>query len=240
MIAPVWIRASAVLLSIFGFTATAAASPMVSDVVALPSNLPASDASSLFSGNNKPTALLDQLNAGLFSQVPSGWTQVGSSDDSGGGPFTGNSNGTSGTLTFDSLVNGPFVIALKAGDDYAAYFFDSSFAGVTGVNFSTGGFPLNPAGNPPGLSHATLYVASTGTTTTTTTTNDPTTTTNSTSILTNPATTTTETSATNVITATGGVVPEPATLALWGLLGGGMALFGRRRKLARAAGRSAD
>ncbi|GAB4135449.1 MAG: hypothetical protein Tsb009_01730 [Planctomycetaceae bacterium] len=54
-------------------------------------------------------------------------------------------------------------LSLKAGNNYVLYFFDGSFMGVTGFNFSTIGFDdVHPGNNPPDLSHATLFTTSGG------------------------------------------------------------------------------
>ena len=107
-----------------------------------------------FVGNNK------NQQADVFAQLAAfggTWTAVGSSDDASFGPFTGNPNGTSGTLTFDNLLTGPFVLAIKAGNAFSLYYFLNSGAGVSSVNFTTAGVAINANDIPNGLSHATLY-----------------------------------------------------------------------------------
>jgi hypothetical protein len=68
-------------------------------------------------------------------------------------PFSGD---TSGTITIDPAVSGPFAIALKAGSatsdaGYSLYYFDGSFTDIGSLDYSG-----TPAGK--GLSHASLYV----------------------------------------------------------------------------------
>jgi hypothetical protein len=224
-------RALAVTAALLSAQA-AAADPMVTDAKAYDTGGTflgnAAAAEGPFAGNDKPTDLLDKLNNGLFPAVSSGWTLVGSSDE-GGGPFTGNPGGSTGTLTLDALLDGPFVIALKAGNQYAAYFFDASFLDVKSIDYFTGNFASNVNGQPQDLSHASLYVSSvsTGTNTSTATATATATATSSTSVV--------DATATSGATTGGGVVPEPATLALWGLVGGGLALCRRRKAAAEVA-----
>lgn len=107
-----------------------------------------------FVGNNKnqQADVLAQLAA--FGGT---WTTLGSSDDASFGPFTGNSSSTTGTLAFDNLLTGPFVLAIKAGNAFSLYYFLNSGAGVSSVNFTTAGVAINANDIPNGLSHATLY-----------------------------------------------------------------------------------
>jgi hypothetical protein len=107
-----------------------------------------------FVGNNKnqQADVLAQLAA--FGGT---WSALGSSDDASFGPFTSNPGGTSGTLTFDNLITGPFVLAIKAGNAFSLYYFLNGGAGLSSVNFTTAGVAINAIDNPNGLSHATLY-----------------------------------------------------------------------------------
>jgi hypothetical protein len=95
--------------------------------------------------------------AALSAFAPISWTNVGASDDTNFGPFTSGPSGTTGTLTFDMLITGPFALAIKAGDAFSLYYFLNAGPGVTSVNFTTVGTSLNAAGAPNGLSHASLY-----------------------------------------------------------------------------------
>lgn len=133
--------------------ATAFGSPMVSDVQALPSNQDATAAAGVFAGNDNN--LLSQLNAGLFPAFPADWVLVGKSDDASNGPFTSNPAVASGVLTLDSAIDGPVVLSLKASNAYVAYLFDDSFTGITGFVFDTSAIPF--AQNPHALSHASLF-----------------------------------------------------------------------------------
>jgi hypothetical protein len=91
----------------------------------------------------------------------SGWgsfSLIGSSDTAGTfGPFTSNPETTEGTLTFDSAMDGPFVLALKAGNQFSLYFYDGSGDPISSIDFSTEGTNLNNQGLPNALSHASLY-----------------------------------------------------------------------------------
>ena len=83
---------------------------------------------------------------------------VGSSDDSGFGPFKFNpGTGTSGTVTFDSPAKGYFVLGLKGGPDYSLYLFNGGIAGIGSLNFDTFGITTGGEGAGPGLSHAAFF-----------------------------------------------------------------------------------
>ena len=85
-------------------------------------------------------------------------TANGASDDAGSfGPFTGNPSGSTGTLTFDRVVTGPFALVLKAGDQFSIYYFANAGAGISSLDYGTIGTNLNNNDRPNGLSHATLY-----------------------------------------------------------------------------------
>lgn len=110
--------------------------------------------SGAFVGNNKnqQADVLAQLAA--FGGT---WSLLGSSDDANFGPFTSNPGGTTGTLTFDNVITGPFALAIKAGNAFSLYYFLNGGAGVSSVNFTTAGVAVNAIDNPNGLSHATIY-----------------------------------------------------------------------------------
>ena len=95
--------------------------------------------------------------AAVLAGWGTGFDFVGSSDASGNGPFTGNPNGNTGTLTFDQAVAGTFAIALKAGNAFSLYLFDGGQAGITSIDYNTLGVQVNRKGIGAGLSHATLY-----------------------------------------------------------------------------------
>ncbi|CAG1017829.1 hypothetical protein BURC_02526 [Burkholderiaceae bacterium] len=94
----------------------------------------------------------------------SGWgsfSYIGSSDTVlTFGPFASNPEVTEGTLTFDSAIDGPFVLALKAGNQFSLYFYDGSGDAISSIDFSTEGTNLNNQGIPNALSHASLYAGS--------------------------------------------------------------------------------
>jgi hypothetical protein len=83
---------------------------------------------------------------------------VGKSDDPNSGPFTMNAeNSTSGTLSFDTPINGIFAVALKAGNSFSVYLFDGGISGLGSIDFSTAGVSVNQNGQAQGLSHAALF-----------------------------------------------------------------------------------
>ena len=86
------------------------------------------------------------------------WSLAGKSDDADFGPFTGNPDGSTGTLTFDTAMTGFFAISLKASDAFSLYLFDGGAEGITSIEYSTLGVSLNANDMPQGLSHATLLV----------------------------------------------------------------------------------
>ena len=91
-------------------------------------------------------------------------TYRGKSSDPSNGPFSTNPNGSqSGTLTFDTLVSGLFVVGLEGGGqtnpNYSYYLFDPNGPGLLSVFFDTNGVvrsnDLLGGGGP--LEFATLY-----------------------------------------------------------------------------------
>ncbi|MGP1384623.1 MAG: PEP-CTERM sorting domain-containing protein [Thainema sp.] len=103
-------------------------------------------------------ALFDQLSSGVFNGITD-WDFIGKSDEGGGLlNFDVDSNGTAGNWSIDSSIDGPFVISLKAGNYWSAYFFESA-DDVLGGSWITDGVATNKRGIPLGLSHATLFVA---------------------------------------------------------------------------------
>ena len=107
-----------------------------------------------FPGNiNGSAPELTQL-ASLFGGT---WTWSGKSDDAGAGPFAGAPSGTSGTLTFDALVTGRFVIGVKAADRYSFYQYDGGIAGILSLPFQTIGTATNASGLAQNVSHVGLY-----------------------------------------------------------------------------------
>ena len=65
----------------------------------------------------------------------------------------------SGTLTFDSAIDGAFVLSLKAGNAFSLYYFDGSGPAISAINYNTLGVQVNVNGIGAGLSHASLYTA---------------------------------------------------------------------------------
>lgn len=109
-----------------------------------------------YAGNNlnqNLTAALNSFGAGTLL------LQGSSNEATTFGPFTSNQTGATGTLTFDSAISGPFVLVLKAGDQFSMYYFMNA-GSTSSVTYSTIGTNIN-AGNesPNGLSHASLYRA---------------------------------------------------------------------------------
>jgi hypothetical protein len=102
-------------------------------------------------GGNDANQQADVL-AELNNLLADTWSLSGKSDDANNGPFTGNPEAGSGTLTFDSAMSGNFAIALKSGNQFSLYVWQGA-VGVTEVGFDTIG---TSSGRD--LSHATLYV----------------------------------------------------------------------------------
>ena len=110
--------------------------------------------------NNLQASVAPLVIAKLNADFGSVWSLLGSSDAAGTfGPFTTNPSGITGTLTFDTPLAGPFVLALKAGDQFSLYYFLNNGAPLASVNYTTAGTNLNRKGVPNGLSHASLYSA---------------------------------------------------------------------------------
>ncbi len=105
-----------------------------------------------FVGNDKN----QNLSAALASFGAGAFTAQGASDDANAGPFTGNSSMNSGMLTFDTPQSGPFVLILKAGNQFSMYYFANATS-TSSVTFDTEGTSLNRNEIANGLSHASLY-----------------------------------------------------------------------------------
>jgi hypothetical protein len=83
---------------------------------------------------------------------------VGASNDPGAGPFQSDPGGqTSGTLTFDNVQKGFFVLGIKGGADYSLYLFDGGSTGISTLNFDTLGIVTGGGNAGPGLSHLALF-----------------------------------------------------------------------------------
>jgi hypothetical protein len=104
------------------------------------------------SGNIAP----GQINQAIFSGVT--YNLVGKSDDANFGPFSVFPGvGTTGTLAFDGVVKGLFVIGIKGGPDYSLYQFDGGVAGIHSLSFDTFGIAKGNGDAGPGLSHLSLF-----------------------------------------------------------------------------------
>ncbi|MBW4527812.1 MAG: PEP-CTERM sorting domain-containing protein [Phormidium tanganyikae FI6-MK23] len=113
-----------------------------------------------FSGNdaqgNGTGALFDQLSTGVFSGITN-WTFVGKSDE---GAFTAPDTSSSGNWSIATGITGPFVLSLKAGNAWSAYFFENvNNLAVLGGTWETDGVSTNQRGIAQDLSHATIYRA---------------------------------------------------------------------------------
>ncbi len=153
---------AAVSVCLLAFCASASALPvaLTTDVMIIDpaSGGNATQADGAFSGNDKPSNALNDLNTLDVFGLGLTWSLEGSSDATGGGPFLSNPGGTSGTLTFDDPIDDPFVIALKAANTYSLYYFENTLGGAKSLSFITDGVALNPKGSPQALSHASLYL----------------------------------------------------------------------------------
>ena len=111
-----------------------------------------------FEGNNS------QQTGDVLAYIATTWgltaTDLGASDSAGSGPFTSNPDVATGTLTFDTPMDGAFVLALKAGDQFSLFYYDGSGAAIESIAYSTLGVNVNNNGGANALSHATLYGAS--------------------------------------------------------------------------------
>lgn len=93
------------------------------------------------------------------------WSYKGKSEGNGSSnPFLENTssggnyaNRTHGVLNLkpDQAIDGVFAITLKGGSQYSVYLLESVNGPVTSINFEMSGVGTQP----PGLSHASLYVA---------------------------------------------------------------------------------
>ncbi len=108
-----------------------------------------------FAGNN------NNQEADVLAYISTTWgltaTDLGASDTAGFGPFTSNPGTSTGTLTFDTAIDGAFVLSLKAGDQFSLFYYDGSGDAISSIDFSTLGVNQNPNGGANALSHATLY-----------------------------------------------------------------------------------
>lgn len=113
-----------------------------------------------FSGNDAQGdgsgALFNQLKTGVFNGITD-WTFVGKSDE---GAFTAPDTSSSGNWSIATGITGPFVLSLKAGNFWSAYFFENvNDLTVFGGTWETDGVATNKRGTAQDLSHATIYRA---------------------------------------------------------------------------------
>jgi hypothetical protein len=136
--------------------AHAALTPIAPACSASISNPTWSDCAGAFSGNDK-NQQADVLATILTQFGLAGVSFQGASDDVGNGPFTSNPGGLSGTLSFDSSIDGPFVLSLKAGNAFSLFYFDGAGAPISSIDFNTQGVSVNSNEVGNGLSHASVY-----------------------------------------------------------------------------------
>lgn len=143
-VAPSMFCADATVLAMFSDSSTAAFTACVGPI-----------SGNLVSNQANIDGILDNISSsfGLDLDV------LGKSDGIGFGPFTGNPGTNSGALTFDQALYGPFVLGLKAGNEYSLYEFDfdADNLGVVSVQFNTLGAAVNGNGIGQALSHAALF-----------------------------------------------------------------------------------
>lgn len=104
---------------------------------------------------NGSGALFDRLSTGVFNNLKT-WEFVGKSD---AGDFE-TSSGNSGSWNIADGITGPFVLSLKAGNSWSAYFFEGKDdLKALGGTWTTAGVSTNKKGIAQDLSHATIYRA---------------------------------------------------------------------------------
>jgi hypothetical protein len=106
--------------------------------------------------------LFDQLTAGVFDGLTN-WSLLEKTDAPGNGSvfdWTETSEGA-GTWSVANSITSPFVLSLKAGNSWSAYYFaNPSSLAITGGFWNTLGVALAGNGeNGRGLSHASIFVA---------------------------------------------------------------------------------
>lgn len=160
-------------LTILGSATAATAAPIASttDVSAYSTAIPgmtslgfATQATGSFSGNDTGamgTALTKLNTENLFSTGLT-WMLADKSDDPTPDYFANNPGTPTGTLSLSQALDGPFVLSLKAANNYSLYYFDGTFQDVLSFEFTTIGTAQNPQGAPQGLSHASLFLPQSG------------------------------------------------------------------------------
>lgn len=157
---PILSGAAALALSALSFSASAALSSTSPSCVLSILNPTYTACGGSFAGNNS------NQTADVLAYISSTWgltaTDLGSSDTAGTfGPFTSDETGTTGTLTFDTPQDGPFVLSLMSANQFSLFYYNGVGAAIPSIVFSTAGVNVNRNDIPQGLSHATLYAAAT-------------------------------------------------------------------------------
>ena len=152
-----WLRAGLGAVALCAsFAAQAALTPVAPACTASVTHPTWADCAGAFSGNDKNQQA--DVMATLVAEFGlSGAVFLGASDDAGSGPFGNNPGGANGMLTFDSAIDSPFVLSLKAGDAFSLFYFDGNGAPISSIDFSTLSVSVSPNGVGNGLSHASIY-----------------------------------------------------------------------------------
>ena len=136
--------------------AQAQLTPVAPSCTATVTNPTWTDCAGAFEGNDKNQEA-DVLATILAEFGLSGVSFLGASDDAANGPFTGNPETNSGTLNFDTAIDDPFVLSLKAGNAFSLFYFDGAGDAIASIDFTTLGVSVNPQGIGSDLSHASVY-----------------------------------------------------------------------------------
>ena len=99
--------------------------------------------------------LYPEVNSWTIADNNLGTTNAGQTNP----PFSSVPSGTSGSLVFAHPMTSLFVLILKGGNYFSMYLFNPPFPGgqISEIAYTMNDFPKNPEGNPPGLSHASLW-----------------------------------------------------------------------------------
>ncbi len=153
--------AALVLLPFAASALTLAAGPTCS---VTDTTVNATSCSGSWLGNNNNQDVTAELNA-LTGTTD--FSIVGTTQDSGiQAPFANFVGSAAGTLTFTGIIADPFVLILKASNQFSMYYYNAAAVaaasvvnGATQISFITNGVSLNNNGGPNGLSHASIYGA---------------------------------------------------------------------------------
>ena len=120
------------------------------------SGVSADQCSGYYSGNDKPSAALGLLDGDLFGDF--GDWSLKATDSA----FRTTGGDKSGTWSLGNNYSGPATIAVKAGNSFSLYFFET-LTDFNAGTFDTSGVAKvgggRNGGNTPALSHLSLYVA---------------------------------------------------------------------------------